>query len=87
MAHTCHATDCEVPIPAKMFMCQRHWFMLPYRLRNRLLAAYRPGQEDDKRPSHEYCQVAMECLKIIAAEEDLEPDLALYEMFDPGPGK
>jgi len=84
MAHTCHATNCEQPIPPRMFMCQRHWFALPKRLRDAIWQHYRPGQEVDKRPSHAYCMTAIECIRFCAEYDGVEPDVTLYEMFDPG---
>lgn len=62
-AHTCHATGCDVPVPPKMFMCKRHWFMLPKPLRDRIWMHYRPGQERDKKPSKEWLQAASDCIK------------------------
>lgn len=43
-----------------MWGCSKHWFTLPLRLRNAIWRAYRPGQEDDKRPSGEYLAIARE---------------------------
>ena len=57
MTHTCHAYDCGQGVPPKMFMCRKHWFMVPPRLRARIWATYRPGQEVDKNPSLEYLSV------------------------------
>ncbi len=85
MAHTCHATACTARVPASMFMCRRHWFSLPKRLQARIWATYREGQEDDKQPSHAYCEAAKECVRLIAAKEGVEPDVRVYEVFDPGP--
>jgi hypothetical protein len=41
-----------------MWGCAYHWFKLPLTLRNRVWRAYRPGQEDDMRPSESYIEVA-----------------------------
>ena len=43
-----------------MWGCKQHWFKLPQRLRNKVWAAYRPGQEIDLSPSEEYLAVADE---------------------------
>jgi len=61
--HTCHATGCKRPVPPRMFMCRRHWFMLPKGHRDAIWAAYRPGQEIDKRPSREYLHVARAAIR------------------------
>jgi hypothetical protein len=37
-----------------MFMCKRHWFSLRKPLRDAIWREYRPGQENDKKPSLRY---------------------------------
>jgi hypothetical protein len=43
-----------------MWGCSKHWFTLPVELRNRVWAAYFPGQEIDMTPSETYLEVADE---------------------------
>ena len=48
MKHRCHARGCEVELPRSLFMCQRHWEMLPEALQIDVWVAYpligdRPG--------------------------------------------
>ena len=81
MSHHCHATLCEVEVPPEMFMCKRHWFSLPKRLRDKIWNTYRVGQCDDMNPSKEYCQAAKECLVFIANKEGIEADTKLYDFF------
>ena len=81
MAHRCHATRCSVPVPPEMFMCKRHWFRLPLRLRNSVWRTYRAGQCDDMQPSREYCEVARECVVFLAEKEGITPDTQLYDFF------
>lgn len=83
MSHTCHATDCKVEVPPELFMCKRHWFMLPKPLRNRIWATYRPGQCDDWKISAAYADVAREAVCYIALREGKEPDTSVYDMLDP----
>jgi hypothetical protein len=40
-----------------MFACKPHWFALSKRLRDAIWREYRPGQENDKRPSARYMAV------------------------------
>jgi hypothetical protein len=68
MSHTCHWPGCTTPVPPSMWGCKRHWFKLPLRLRNRIWATYRAGQEIDKRPSLEYMGAAKDVQDWIAAE-------------------
>ena len=65
-------------------MCKKHWFALPWAIRKRIWREYRPGQEDDKKPSHAYCMAAIDALTFIAEKEGREPDIRLYRMYDPG---
>jgi hypothetical protein len=67
--HTCHARPCNVEIPPKMFMCKRHWFMLPKTMRDAIWANYRPGQEIDKEPSAKYLEVAMAAVNWLSDKE------------------
>lgn len=69
MTHVCHAENCNVAVPPKMFMCRQHWFMVPKPLRDAVWAEYRPGQEVDKRPSGAYMDVAMAAVQAVADRE------------------
>ena len=52
-----------------MFMCRRHWFMLPRSLRADIWDAYVPGQEVRKDPSDRYLHVAMTAIRWLADKE------------------
>lgn len=58
--HICHWPGCGKQVPPAMWGCKQHWFKLPKRLRDKIWAAYRPGQEKDMRPSREYIDMATE---------------------------
>ncbi len=58
MTHTCHWPGCGRSVSPAMWGCKLHWFTLPKRLRDRIWATYRPGQEIDKRPSETYLDAA-----------------------------
>lgn len=60
VSHTCHWPGCEREVPPKLWGCKQHWFRLPKRLRDRIWATYRPGQEITKDPSPEYWEAAMD---------------------------
>lgn len=60
--HTCHATGCEVRVPRAMFMCRRHWFMLPKPMRDAVWAAYVPGQEQRMDPTATYICVTRDAI-------------------------
>lgn len=77
MAHTCHAIDCHIPVEPKLIMCRKHWKMVPKHLQQSIWYHYRPGQEQDKRPSPEYVVTARQAVNAVAAKEGkpLLPDL------------
>lgn len=88
MAHTCHAVGCSARVPPEMFMCRKHWFMVPRSIRDRIWRTYRPGQCDDWRVSSAYCDAAMDALVEVATREGREidpdcPELKLYDIFRP----
>lgn len=66
--HHCHWPGCDKPVPPAMWGCKFHWFKLPMRLRNRIWATYRPGQEISKAPSAEYLAVARDVQLWIAEQ-------------------
>lgn len=81
MAHTCHATRCETPVPPSMWGCRTHWYMVPKPLRDRIWKHYRAGQEEDWQPSREYLEAAREAVIAVAQREGLEPDTRVYDAF------
>jgi hypothetical protein len=58
--HHCHWPGCGKEVPPAMWGCYPHWMKLPKYLRDKIWAAYRPGQEKDMRPSKQYLEVAEE---------------------------
>jgi hypothetical protein len=59
-----------------MFMCRRHWYMLPKATRDAVWAAYVPGQEIRKDPTGAYIDVATEAVLWLARREGLLPERA-----------
>lgn len=93
MSHTCHAYACNANVPPRMFMCKPHWFSLPKALRDDLWETYRPGQERDLSPSHDYCVIAARCVRFVAKKEghdmatvDASEYVQLYVILDPEGG-
>lgn len=56
--HCCHWPGCQRQVPPAMWGCKPHWFALPAELRRRIWQTYRPGQEQDQRPSADYVAAA-----------------------------
>lgn len=64
-----------------MWGCKRHWYMVPWDVRRRILHHYRVGQCDDYNPSKKYCEVARDAVIAVAEKEGLVPDTRLYDVF------
>jgi hypothetical protein len=84
MSHSCHAINCNKNVPPEMFMCKKHWYMVPKHLRDSVWAFYRPGQCDDFNISAGYAEAAKDAIKAVAGKEgivtdDSHPNLALYD--------
>lgn len=60
LEHTCHWPGCGRAVAPKFWGCSECWFRLPKYLRDKIWAAYVPGQEVTKTPSKEYVRVARE---------------------------
>lgn len=58
--HHCHWPTCNEQVPPAQWGCKKHWFKLPKRLRDRIWATYKPGQEKTMTPSRAYLLVADE---------------------------
>lgn len=70
MPHTCHAMGCTTPVPRKMFMCLKHWRMVPKALQHLIWETYTPGQERDmEKVSDEYLAAAVAARAYVAKEE------------------
>lgn len=67
--HTCHATGCHAHVDPAMFMCRRHWYVLPKVMRNKIWDAYVPGQETRMDPSPEYLAVSREAIAMVERVE------------------
>lgn len=69
MPHLCHAKECKTSVPPSLFMCRRHWYMVPVNLRHKVWATYRPGQEIDKHPTREYLEITRQAIDAVATKE------------------
>lgn len=58
MMHLCHVSGCNVRVNPNKLMCSQHWQQVPLRLQYRVWQYYRPGQELDKQPTHDYIDAA-----------------------------
>ncbi len=66
LSHHCHWPGCQRQVKPAVWGCREHWYKLPLALRNKIWAAYKPGQEETKTPSQRYVEVAREVQEWIA---------------------
>lgn len=71
--HTCHWPGCKKQVPPAMWGCREHWFTLPKELRDKVWAAYRPGQEVTGQVGPAY-MAAMVLVRDWIADRILEDD-------------
>lgn len=65
----CSAYKCEVEVSPKLFMCGRHWRMVPRRLQAQIWQHYRPGQESDGKVTRKYFQAAQAAIHAVSERE------------------
>lgn len=56
--HICHWPGCTKKVPAVMWGCKKHWYMLPVKIRSEIWRSYQPGQEIMKNPTETYLKAA-----------------------------
>lgn len=72
--HECAARDCGMPIPLRLLMCSRHWWMLSPEIRAAIWGSYQAGQELGKvAPTREYVAAVGAAIVFIAEKEGREP--------------
>lgn len=69
MSHLCHAVKCNVHVSPALFMCKKHWALVPPQLKADILRHYRKGQEVDKRPSIAYLRAVQSAIRAVADVE------------------
>lgn len=68
--HHCHATGCTTDVPPKLFMCRKHWSMVPKDLQDLVWKHYQPGQElGQATPTREYLDVTERAIAAVAEVE------------------
>lgn len=73
MKHMCHAYDCKTQVPPRLFMCIKHWRMVPKLAQGEIWSNYREGQEVRKDPTSEYIKAAQRAqILVLMAERKLE---------------
>lgn len=70
MSHTCHAYGCTKVVPPRLFLCAKHWYMLPQEMRDAVWREYREGQEVRKDPTSAYLRVADEAIAWLRQREE-----------------
>jgi hypothetical protein len=73
LKHLCHAEGCDQPVPPRMLMCRRHWFMVPKKMQDAVWDEYIPGQEVRKDPTPDYLDAAHAAIEAVAKKEGRRP--------------
>lgn len=63
--HNCHG-GCGAQVKPAMWGCHSCWRKLPLYIRDRIWLHFRPGQENDGKPSEAYLQVALEAQRFLS---------------------
>ena len=72
MPHACHALGCNFPVPPELFMCFKHWTMIPEHLQKAIKKHYRHGQCKDRKPSQAWIEAAKWAMNVVKNTEDLK---------------
>lgn len=62
---------CQTEIPPKLFMCLKHWRMVPVDCQKQVWQHYVNGQEIRKDPTTAYLAIVQHCIRIVARREGL----------------
>lgn len=79
--HYCHAHGCIIEVAPKMFMCRKHWYMVPRKLRDAIWAEYKTGQERTKTPTLRYLAVQQRAIGEVAFRPNDEAAAAIAAPF------
>lgn len=64
--HECHATGCKAQVPPAMFMCRKHWAMVPKAMQDAIWKHYQAGQErGDVQPTDEYFEATKAAVEYV----------------------
>lgn len=77
--HLCHAYGCEKMIKPELLCCAEHWRMVPDVIQKEVWAAYRRGQEQDKKPSIDWL-IAADRASIAIAQAENQPREVLADL-------
>lgn len=79
--HTCHWPGCRKQVPPAMWGCKAHWFRLPKPIRDEIWKEYRPGQEQDGKPSLRYVVVTKLAQEWIAGRIEFRADGSVHPVM------
>jgi hypothetical protein len=69
--HECHARNCSRQVPPALFMCKKHWAMVPDSMQKAIWHHYQPGQEKgEARPTREYFEATRVAIAHVAQLEE-----------------
>ena len=69
MPHTCHAKFCRTVCAPEMFMCSKHWRMVPRRLQQYVCNTYRMQQFVQGPTSRAWLEASANAVRAVAVLE------------------
>jgi hypothetical protein len=69
VTHHCHANDCPMPTPPRLFMCGRHWAMVPRPMQDAVWAAYRAAPKGGRARDARYLTACANAVEHVARAE------------------
>lgn len=82
--HCCHWPGCGREVEPARWGCREHWFKLPVRIRRKLWATYRIGQEELGNASASYLEAAREAEAWVLAQRRATQALRGAAELSPG---
>ena len=76
---SCFWAGCPKAVRPSMLCCRDPWYRLPKAVRDRIWAAYRPGQEEDGVLSPAYVEALREVRAFVARAEGRAEDAAAID--------
>jgi hypothetical protein len=69
MMNICHANGCATRTPHRLFMCARHWAMVPLTMQNAVWTAYRNAPKGGRARDRDYLSACAKAVEHVALNE------------------
>lgn len=69
LPHSCHANECSVATEPRMFMCLKHWKMVPAHKQAAVWKAYREAPKPGRARNRAYLTACADAVEHVAVQE------------------